>query len=60
MAAGKPKGGRGKKAPYATKLMRVPEPIAAQVDALGLQYQGQLANTQKCSGSGNKVCQIYG
>jgi hypothetical protein len=36
---GKPKGGRGKKAPYHTKLMRVPEPIAAQVEALGLRYQ---------------------
>ena len=43
MAAGKPKGGRGKKAPYATKLMRVPEPIAAQVDALGLRYQEFIA-----------------
>jgi hypothetical protein len=43
MAAGKPKGGRGKKAPYHTKLMRVPEPIAAQVDALGLQYQEFIA-----------------
>jgi hypothetical protein len=41
--AGKPKGGRGKKAPYRTKLMRVPEPIAAQVDALGLQYQEFIA-----------------
>jgi hypothetical protein len=41
--AGKPKGGRGKKAPYATKLMRVPEPIAAQVDALGLRYQEFIA-----------------
>ena len=35
----KPKGGRGKKAPYDTKLMRVPEPIAPQVEALSLQYQ---------------------
>jgi len=43
MAAGKPKGGRGKKAPYATKLMRVPEPIATQVDALGLRYQEFIA-----------------
>ena len=41
--AGKPKGGRGKKAPYHTKLMRVPEPIAAQVEALGLQYQEFIA-----------------
>jgi hypothetical protein len=41
--AGKPKGGRGKKAPYHTKLMRVPEPIAAQVDVLGLQYQEFIA-----------------
>jgi hypothetical protein len=41
--AGKPKGGRGKKAPYQTKLMRVPEPIAAQVEALGLRYQEFIA-----------------
>ncbi len=40
---GKPKGGRGKKAPYDTKLMRVPEPIAPQVDALSLQYQEFIA-----------------
>jgi hypothetical protein len=39
----KPKGGRGKKAPYHTKLMRVPEPIAPQVEALGLQYQKFIA-----------------
>jgi hypothetical protein len=37
--ADKPKGGRGKKAPYDTKLMRVPKPIAAQVELLSSQYQ---------------------
>ena len=41
--ADKPKGGRGKKAPYDTKLMRVPEPIAAQVEVLSSHYQEFLA-----------------
>jgi hypothetical protein len=41
--ADKPKGGRGKKAPYDTKLMRVPEPIAAQVEMLSSQYQEFIA-----------------
>jgi hypothetical protein len=35
----KPKGGRGKKAPYETKQMRIPQPIAAQVEALCSRYQ---------------------
>ncbi|WP_293356155.1 MULTISPECIES: hypothetical protein [unclassified Microcoleus] len=35
----KPKGGRGKKAPYETKQMRIPQPIAAQVETLCSQYQ---------------------
>jgi hypothetical protein len=38
------KGGRGKKAPYGTKLMRVPEPIANQVENLCQQYQDFLAS----------------
>jgi hypothetical protein len=41
--ADKPKGGRGKKAPYDTKLIRVPKPIAAQVEVLSLHYQEFLA-----------------
>ncbi|MEG4009896.1 hypothetical protein QUA41_28585 [Microcoleus sp. Pol11C1] len=40
----KPKGGRGKKAPYETKLMRVPEPIASQVEALCQCYQNFLVS----------------
>lgn len=39
----KPKGGRGKKAPYETKQMRVPQPIATQVEALCSRYQEFLA-----------------
>ena len=30
----KPKGGRGHKAPYKTKIMRVPEPIAYRLEEL--------------------------
>jgi hypothetical protein len=38
------RGGRGKKAPYETKLMRVPEPIANQVENLCQQYQDFLVS----------------
>ena len=38
----KPKGGRGKKAPYSTKLMRVPVPMKAQVKQLVDRYQNYL------------------
>jgi hypothetical protein len=41
---GQQKGGRGKKAPYVSKLMRVPEPIARQVEDLCQQYQDFLAS----------------
>ena len=37
-----PKGGRGKKAPYSTKLMRVPVPMKAQVLQLVDRYQSYL------------------
>jgi len=37
------KGGRGHKAPYETKLIRVPVPIAEQVQELGKRYQEFLA-----------------
>ncbi len=40
----KPKGGRGKKAPYSTKLMRVPVPIANQVYRLIERYLGYLSS----------------
>ena len=39
----KPKGGRGKKAPYTAKLMRVPVPIANQVNQLIERYLGYLS-----------------
>ncbi|MGK7914589.1 MAG: hypothetical protein AB4038_03460, partial [Prochloraceae cyanobacterium] len=40
----KPKGGRGKKAPYTAKLMRVPVPIANQVNQLIDRYFGYLSS----------------
>lgn len=39
----KPKGGRGYKAPYTTKQVRIPEPISKQVDQLVERYQDYLA-----------------
>ncbi len=41
--ADKPKGGRGKKAPYDTKQMRVPQPIAVQIEELCDRYQEFIA-----------------
>lgn len=38
----KPKGGRGITAPYETKLMRVPVPLAAQVSELIERYQNAI------------------
>lgn len=40
----KPKGGRGKAAPYQTRQVRVPEPIINQVDQLIEQYQDCIAS----------------
>ncbi len=40
----KPKGGRGKKAPYTAKLMRVPVPIANQVNQLIERYLGYISS----------------
>jgi hypothetical protein len=39
----KPKGGRGYKAPYTTKQVRIPEPISEQVDQLVERYQDYLS-----------------
>lgn len=39
----KPKGGRGKTAPYQTRQVRVPEPIISQVDKLIEKYQEYIA-----------------
>jgi hypothetical protein len=37
------KGGRGKKAPYSTKVVRVPEPILSEVEKLVTAfYSGEL------------------
>ncbi|MEG4248661.1 hypothetical protein [Microcoleus sp. Pol10D4] len=41
--ADKPKGGRGKKAPYNTKQMRVPQPLWTQVETLCDRYQEFIA-----------------
>lgn len=36
----KPVGGRGKKAPYETTTIRIPEPIRAEVERLSEEYRG--------------------
>jgi len=38
----KPKGGRGQKAPYETKLMRVPVPLEDQINKLAEMYRNHL------------------
>ena len=40
----KPKGGRGKKAPYETTHMRVPLPLKAQIEKLIEDYRLSLDN----------------
>lgn len=41
-----PKGGRGKKAPYKTTHVRIPEPIKAEVERMAAQYRaGELDTT---------------
>jgi hypothetical protein len=35
----KPKGGRGKKAPYETTVVRVPDPVLEQVEAICDAYR---------------------
>lgn len=39
------KGGRGKKAPYKTTHVRVPEPIKAEVERMAAQYRAGELNT---------------
>lgn len=39
----KPKGGRGKAAPYFTRQVRVPEPLISQVDKLIESYQDYIS-----------------
>lgn len=43
----KPKGGRGKKAPYETTVIRVPVPIRAEVESLIKQYQANALENDK-------------
>jgi len=40
----KPRGGRGKLAPYQTKLVRIPIPLAFQVNQLVERYQDYIAD----------------
>jgi hypothetical protein len=42
----KPKGGRGKAAPYTTRQVRVPEPVIPQVDRLIEKYQDYLEHEE--------------
>ena len=42
----KPVGGRGQKAPYKTRVIRVPEPIADKVEILIENFRISLANNQ--------------
>lgn len=39
----KPKGGRGYKAPYETKQVRIPQPVESQISELVERYQDYLA-----------------
>lgn len=39
MGVNKPKGGRGKKAPYETTVIRVPNPVLEQVEAICDAYR---------------------
>jgi len=39
-----PKGGRGKKAPYDTVVMRIPEELAPKVDLMVSQYREKVIN----------------
>lgn len=44
----KPKGGRGKKAPYETTVVRVPDPVLEQVEAICDSYRnGEVASETK-------------
>ncbi len=39
MGVSKPKGGRGKRAPYETTVVRVPDPVLEQVEAICDAYR---------------------
>jgi hypothetical protein len=44
----KPKGGRGKRAPYETTVVRVPDPVLGQVEAICDAYRnGEVLPEQK-------------
>lgn len=44
----KPKGGRGKRAPYETTVVRVPDPVLEQVEAICDAYRnGEVLPEQK-------------
>jgi len=44
----KPKGGRGKRAPYETTVVRVPDPVLEQVEAICDAYRnGEVLSEEK-------------
>lgn len=47
----KPLGGRGQKAPYKTRIMRVPEPLISQVQQLIDDYRNRLVEEGLISNS---------
>ena len=50
---GKPKGGRGKQAPYESKLVRIPEPLLDDVERLKDEFYGNaIAEDAITSGGG--------
>lgn len=45
-----PRGGRGKRAPYETVVVRVPEPVLDRVEAIIDSYRSGLAQEENPSG----------
>ena len=54
----KPVGGRGQKAPYETRVMRVPEPIADIVQSLIDGYRNQVLDNNSNGNSSNEAVKI--
>ncbi len=53
----KPKGGRGKIAPYRTTHLRVPEPIKDQIQSIIDDYRESLLNQEPIEPSGKEFTQ---
>lgn len=41
------KGGQGKKAPYRTVVVRIPEPLKEQIDEMVMQFHKELVTSSK-------------